>query len=811
MAEPMTAPPTDLILTGPADFDTRTARLAVDAASGALVIARDDRLRLPATDAAAAAVLLAGQRPMLCDIDRNLAWIDAAGTALLTGPVPPAGPDDDLGEPVRANDPDGMGASAEDLELASVQSPLGTAFTALAMQGRRIALVWSNGTDRHGLSVVELGSKTHVQLALDAEPRRVWVDARARVWVVTADARLLRCDGGPLPQDWRPDPTAFRPLADNPLPLGVRQVIALPAGLDARAICADADHLYLLGARAGGERVAALELAPPFDRWRIFALDADLPAVTDCRAVPIATESEAEDELGRLALWVPAAADAPADRLDCPLVALDRASGRAVLLRERYPRRAPVHNAFLANPDAAPLYLSAHGVLALTALPQARFYDFGTGILAAVPDSLAIDTLWDRLRLTACIPEGTRVVIQLRAYDHATRRVAADWHDQGQPVPVRGPEAADLPPVAAAAGARLWDLVIRKQPDTGAVRELRGRWLEVKVTLAGNGLATPRMFALAVRQPRRSHQRALLPEFMHQGEAPTEGTTGLANGADVRERLFAALDGVLDPLARRIDGAEVLIDPRTTPAALLPPLEFMLGERPPAHWPQPRRRAWLALAGELQRWRGTYKGLCLALDIATDGAVGRGRIVPVEDFRLRRPLFTALGIDFAAIRHPLTLGTVASGNSIVGDTLTLGPDDARTLLLALVPGAEPSATTIELMQRYADGHAHRLSVVVHASAAALRGLIDEVLADELPAHLSAKIIETDRSFVPGLAPLLGIHSFLEAFPAWRRMVLDRERIGGAAVLINRPVLRPGRSVRPAAISASDGATPGDTP
>jgi len=51
--------------------------------------------------------------------------------------------------------------------------------------------------------------------------------------------------------------------------------------------------------------------------------------------------------------------------------------------------------------------------------------------------------------------------------------------------------------------------------------------------------------------------------------------------------------------------------------------------------------------------------------------------------------------------------------------------------------------------------------------------------------------------VPGLAPLLGIHSFLERFPAWRRMVLDRERIGSAAVLMNEPLLAPGRNLSPA--------------
>lgn len=767
--------PIDLILTGPEDLGTRTSRLDVDPAAGALRLARDDRLRLPATDAAAAQALTAALRPVLCDGNRTLAWVDATGTRLLAGTVR----DDARGEPVRMEHPDGAADSAEALELAPVEAPAGTVFVDLAMRGRRIALVWSDGAAAHGLSLIELGAKRHVRLPLDQAPRRVWIDAAERTWIVDAAGRLARCEGGPLPQPWHPPVADFRPLADNPRPLRVVQTVALPAGLAVRALTSDADHLYLLAT----DRIAALTLAPPFDRWQDYALDPDLPPVTDCRAVPGAGPP-------RLALWVPAAPDAPASDLDCPLVALDAAEGRAVLVRERHPRRAPVHNAFVANPDAAPLYLSAHGVLALFPLPQARFHTHAAGILAARPDSRLGNTLWDRIRLSACIPEGAGLTVQVRAWDHPSQRVERAWHDQSAPVPVREPPEPGHRP--AHPDAREWDLVIRKAPGSGPVREVRGRWLEIKVQMTGNGLVSPRIFRLAVRHPRHSRQRLHLPEFMHQADAPDETRRGLANGADVRERIFAALDGILGPLEAAVAGAERLIDPRTAPAALLPGLSFMLGEDPPGHWPQARRRAWLALAGDIQRWRGTFKGLCLALDVATDGAVGRGQVVPLEDFRLRRPLFTALGIDFAAIRHPLTLGTVQSGNSIVGDTLTLGPDDARDLLLALLPDADPDAATRALMERWADGHAWRLSVVVHASAAHLRGVIEEVLAGELPAHLSARLIETDRSFVPGLAPLLGIHTFLEAFPEWRRMVLDRERIGSAAVLVNPPLLMPGR-------------------
>ena len=788
--------PTDLILRGADDLATRSRRLSLDANSGALRLARADRLRLADSDTATAAALLAGQRPLLCDSNRSLAWIDATGTRLLTGPLANGQPDETTAQAVRASAPDATAASTELLELAPVEAPAGTRFTALAMRDRRIALSFSDDAADHGLAVVELGSKRHYRLALDGAPLLVDIDPEQRIWIITADDRLLRCAGEPLPQPWRPAADAFRPLQDNPHPLSVQQVIPLggegPGAAAVRALCSDAERLYLLD----GQAISALSLIPPFNHWQRFQLDPDLTAaVTDARALGG----------GRLALWLPLALDDSEPLLDCPIVELDQTQARLVL--ERWPRRAPRHNAFVANPEALPLYLSAlapeypdGGVLALTPLPQARYQPFATAILTGSADSRLSDTLWDRIRLIACIPEGTQLRLHARAFDADEQRAGLDWHDQGAPVPVAPATDWELPLADYRAGDKgtgLWELVLRREQDRGAVRELRGRWLQLKVQMTGNGLVTPRLYSIAVRHPRRSWQRLHLPEFMQQGDSPVEDARGLANGADVRERMLAAFAGVLEPLATRIDGAEKLFDPRTAPAALLPTLAASLGEDPPAHWPEPRRRVWLAMAGELQRWRGTYKGLVLALDIATDGAVSRGQVVPVEDWRLRRPLFTALGIDFAAKRHPLTLGTVQSGNSIVGDTLTLGPDDARTLLLALLPEADPDAPIPTLLKRFADRHAYRLSLVIHGSAGHLRGVIEELLATELPAHVSATLIETEAPFVPGLAPLLGIHSFLERFPAWRRMVLDRERIGSAAVLMNEPLLAPGRNLSPA--------------
>ena len=66
--------------------------------------------------------------------------------------------------------------------------------------------------------------------------------------------------------------------------------------------------------------------------------------------------------------------------------------------------------------------------------------------------------------------------------------------------------------------------------------------------------------------------------------------------------------------------------------AHLPGLAAMLGTTLPPHWPEARRRRWLGAQGMLQQSHGSYRGLLLALDILTDGAVARGAVIPVEHF-----------------------------------------------------------------------------------------------------------------------------------------------------------------------------------
>ena len=107
---------------------------------------------------------------------------------------------------------------------------------------------------------------------------------------------------------------------------------------------------------------------------------------------------------------------------------------------------------------------------------------------------------------------------------------------------------------------------------------------------------------------------------------PTPHPIGLALPAvyledDFTQRLTAGLDEVLAPVLLTLDCLDAYLDLELAPPDFLDWLASWVGMPVDETWPVELRREVMRHAIELHRWRGTARGLELALGILTDGTV----------------------------------------------------------------------------------------------------------------------------------------------------------------------------------------------
>lgn len=790
-----------LLLNTAEDFGQRSDNCGWDAGQGAFMLARRDVPRLPMLDAAAAREAWKGAAPLVLDAHGQYGRLSDDGQRFEFALAWPAKSDD--WHPVLAESTETAAATAQALMLDPVDALDGTRFCDLHLGGDGLAALAWTGSDgdahpRNGLTLVHLRKRWQALCDLPFAPKRVWVDAENRVWTA-GDGDLALCRGAPLPQPYSPRPERFEPSQLNPDPPRMLWRQTLPASCTLIGLTGDADCLYLLVelplSDDGGARQAIIRRrldAQPALALEVFPIPEAQPYATD-----IAVLGDTSRSLGQLLLLAPLDATAQAEsRRDCGVVSLEQREDAKIA--QPQPERWPMHSLasarFVRALDRQPRYLAADRPRRIYPLAQARFATFAEAVLSERLDAGEPDVLWHRLMLEACIPAGCSLRVSVRVCDEWAQREHAGWDEQAEPLWL--PQASELPfdggrltPIPGRQG--LFEILLQRS--NGAVRELRGRYLELRLRLTGDGRGSPAIHAIRAWFPRFSWQRAWLPEHFHQQQRPPSKTAAspeAANAADLRERLLASLEGMLTPIEERIVASECLLYPASMPADRLAILAGALGCDLPSHWPPARQREWLAHQGVLQQRRGAYAGLCLALDIACDGAVGRGQIVPVENFRLRRTLATVLGIDMSDERHPLTLGTGQSGNSIVGESLILSDEDVREFLALFAPEFAVGSGDQAAIAQFLDRYARRLTVVLHGEARALRRSVEAVLAEFAPAVVQWVIRETEHPFVLGLSPLLQIDTYLERQPPFARVVLDRTRLGRGDLLTNPAALSP---------------------
>ncbi|HEX2912435.1 MAG TPA: phage tail protein [Chloroflexia bacterium] len=301
------------------------------------------------------------------------------------------------------------------------------------------------------------------------------------------------------------------------------------------------------------------------------------------------------------------------------------------------------------------LPLRQFGGKALAGTPDGAYYDFGLQWLPLVEqprprfvseallytpletgrvmDGREPDCLWHSLLLEAAIPHEARVQVWSRAANELQELAVAPWQaeptlylrDDGSEQPFTGLQPTDC--------AGTWQLIFQEQ---------RGRYLQLRLLISGNGRVSPRLRAMRVYYPRFSYLTHYLPEIYSENEP----------SASFLDRFLANLEGFYTALEDRIAAVQVLFSPDSAPSEALEWLAGWFGIALDPAWDEWRRRLFIRHAMDFFQYRGTLKGLQMALQLTLDDCPtddifslappAPGRESPiriVESFRLRPRVF----------------------------------------------------------------------------------------------------------------------------------------------------------------------------
>lgn len=346
------------------------------------------------------------------------------------------------------------------------------------------------------------------------------------------------------------------------------------------------------------------------------------------------------------------------------------------------------------------------------------------------------------------------------------------------------------------------DVIARLPAGQAAVLDAGTVDASLRAQLAAAGMALSAAARVQVAEAGRRwrlHDEALGASWPLLREQRVEGSTTVeevvayrpqATPSDFLSRLLANFEGELTMLEDRVAAAHLLTDPAVVPQPQLEWLAGWVGVAFDPALPAARRRDWLAAAPELARWHGTRRGLGLALDVATGGAVSSGEVVVIEDFRLRRVLATLLGVDLVDEADPLMPGGFRSANSVVGDTLVLG-DAQRVELLALFRDEVASDRQDDAVRAFYGRLAHRATVLVHQEVERQDlGLIRRIAELEAPAHVEVRVATATWPFLVGVASLVGVDTYLGPPRPRRPVRVQVSALGLGDLVLAPPALDP---------------------
>ncbi len=246
----------------------------------------------------------------------------------------------------------------------------------------------------------------------------------------------------------------------------------------------------------------------------------------------------------------------------------------------------------------------------------------------------APDCVWHRLMLDAVIPPETEIRIWSRAANEEADLQSAVWFEE--PELYKRGDGSELPFYKKTKGRDTWELLFQKA---------KGRYLQLKMQIIGNGRATPRIHALRAYYPRFSYLEHYLPSVYREDN----------ESASFLDRFLANIEGFFTSIEDKIAAVQMLFEVRSAPAEALEWLADWFGVALEPAWDEAKRRLFISHAMDFFQYRGTIKGLQLALHLALDACADKNIFADqspakaaspiriIEAFRKRRTPAVVLG------------------------------------------------------------------------------------------------------------------------------------------------------------------------
>lgn len=341
-------------------------------------------------------------------------------------------------------------------------------------------------------------------------------------------------------------------------------------------------------------------------------------------------------------------------------------------------------------------------------------------------DSTVPKSEWHRLNMEAEIAEKTRIDV---FYHASETRIAPETLDE----------------------ENAWSKVLSSPrngltPEDGLLLNARGRYLNVKIVLFGDGFHSPSVSQVKAYMPRLSYLR-YLPATYQEDEI----------GKEFLERFLSLFESMSFDMEEQISGLAQYFDPKATPEEFLNWLGSWLAIAQDENWDEGKKRNLIERAYNLYKKRGTVSGLQETVKLYT----GTDPLI-IEHFKVKSPL-------------------VIGANSTVGLSAVVGKAFSKLLILedTSVIGEFILNETKDPPEKPFREHAFDFTILVDTSNLSgenQKKALKRIINEEKPAHTRCFICTSNGDMRLGDRLFLGIDTGISG--GFQAMKLGMESIIG---------------------------------